>query len=404
MAINLILFSFYDIVNSTYNVGFTMIIERTPFFQRIQESFEIYNICAVLGPRQCGKTTLSHHYTKNIKEQVYFFDLEDPSHLDQLQNPKMTLDPLNGLIVIDEIQRRPDLFPYLRVLSDYSDKKFLILGSSSGDLLSQSSESLTGRIDYIELTPFNLSEVESFDRHWLMGGFPKSYLSSSYALSLKWRKNYITSFIERDLPSIDINLNSTTLWKLWNFLIHYHGQLINYSDIGRSLGVSDMTIRRYLDVLSKTFMVRLLEPWYENISKRQVKAPKVYIRDSGLFHSTLGIAEKEWHVHPKKGVSFEGYAIEEIIRKEGPLSKFYFWRTQAGAELDLFVIRDDGKRIGFEIKLSDAPTITKSMQTAIEDLKLDALYIVNPSDEFWRKSEKVSVLGIKKINNLDSLV
>eukprot|EP01035_Chromulina_nebulosa_P037508 gene37508-50627_t len=303
----------------------------------------------------------------------------------------MTLDSLNGLIVIDEIQRRPDLFPYLRVLSDYSDKKFLILGSSSGDLLRQSSESLTGRIDYIELTPFNLNEVESFDRHWLMGGFPKSYLSPSYATSLKWRKNYITSFIERDLPSIDINLNSTTMWKLWTFLSHYHAQLVNYSDIGRSLGVSDMTVRRYLDVLSKTFMVRLLEPWHENISKRQVKAPKVYIRDSGLFHSTLSIAEKEWYVHPKKGTSFEGYAIEEIIRKTGSEAKFYFWRTQAGAELDLLVIKD-GKRIGFEIKLSDAPTITKSMQTAIDDLNLDHLYIVNPSEEFWQKSNKISLL------------
>lgn len=376
-----------------------MIITRPHYLKQIQESFSLFKICAVLGPRQCGKTTLARQFTKNIKEPVYFFDLEDPSHLDQLQNPKITLDPLNGLIVIDEIQRRPDLFPYLRVLADYSDKKFLILGSSSGDLLRQSSESLTGRIEYIELPPFNLSEVDSFDKHWLYGGFPKAYLSS-YAASMKWRKNYIASFIERDLPSIDVNLNSSTMWRLWNFLSHYHAQLVNYSDIGRALGVSDMTIRRYLEILSKTFMVRLLEPWHENISKRQVKAPKVYIRDSGLFHSTLSVNENEWHIHSKKGTSFEGYAIEEITRKIGPDAKYYFWRTQAGAELDLFVLKE-GKKIGFEIKLADSPEITKSMKIALEDLDLDHLYIVNPSDDFWKKSEKISILGIKKIYSLD---
>lgn len=375
-----------------------MIITRNPFLKKIQESLDIFKVCAVLGPRQCGKTTLSRQFANSIKDPVYFFDLEDPSHLEQLQNPKTTLDPLNGLIVIDEIQRRPDLFPYLRVLSDYSDKKFLILGSSSGDLLRQSAESLTGRIDYVELTPFNLNEVESFDHHWLYGGFPKAYLSSNSA-SLKWRKNYITSFIERDLPSLDVNLNSTTMWRLWSILSHYHGQLVNYSDMGRSIGVSDATIRRYLDVLSKTFMIRLLEPWHENISKRQVKAPKVYLRDSGLLHSTIGVDEKDWHIHPKKGASFEGYAIEEIIRKIGTDAKCYFWRTQAGAELDLYVIKNN-KKIGFEIKFADTSDVTKSMAIALEDLNLDHLYIVNSSDQFWQKSDKISVVGIKKIYDI----
>jgi predicted AAA+ superfamily ATPase len=375
-----------------------MIIERLPFIKKLEESFDLYKIVAVLGPRQCGKTTLAQHFIKNSIGSHYFFDLEDPTHLDQLSNPKAALDPLNGLIVIDEIQRRPDLFPYLRVLSDYSDKKFLILGSSSGDLLKQSSESLTGRIDYIELTPFNLTEIDSFDRHWLQGGFPKAYLTS-YNASMKWRKNYLTSFIERDLPALDLNLNSITMRHLWNFLSHYHGQLVNYSDIGRSLGVSDMTVRRYLDVLEKTFMVRILRPWHENISKRQVKAPKVYIRDSGLFHSTLGVSENEWHVNPKRGVSFEGYAIEEIIRKLGSDAQVYFWRTQAGAELDLYVIIN-GKKIGFEIKLSDRPEITKSMRSSMEDLKLDYLYIVNPFDRIYQKEEKISVIGIKSLNLL----
>lgn len=376
-------------------------IERDSFLFKIKESFELYKICALLGPRQCGKTTLAREFIKSIKEPFYFFDLEDPSHLDQLKNPKLTLDPLNGLIIIDEIQRRPDLFPYLRVLSDYSDKKFLLLGSSSGELLRQSSEALTGRIEYIELTPFSLNEVESFDRHWLHGGFPKAYLSS-FSASQKWKKNYMVSFIERDLPAIDIQLNSTTMHHLWQFLSHYHGQLVNYSDIGRGIGVSDMTIRRYLDVLEKTFMIRFLLPWHENISKRQVKAPKVYIRDSGLFHSSIGVSEQEWFVHPKKGPSFEGYVIEEIIRYIGSDARYYFWRTQAGAELDLYVLKD-GKKIGFEIKLSDVPTITKSMKTAMTDLHLDHLYIVNLSNDYYQKSDKMTVIGIKQINQLSAL-
>lgn len=376
-------------------------IERDSFLSKIKESFELYKICALLGPRQCGKTTLAREFIKSIKEPFYFFDLEDPSHLDQLKNPKLTLDPLNGLIIIDEIQRRPDLFPYLRVLSDYSDKKFLLLGSSSGELLRQSSEALTGRIEYIELTPFSLNEVESFDRHWLHGGFPKAYLSS-FSASQKWKKNYMVSFIERDLPAIDIQLNSTTMHHLWQFLSHYHGQLVNYSDIGRGIGVSDMTIRRYLDVLEKTFMIRFLLPWHENISKRQVKAPKVYIRDSGLFHSSIGVSEQEWFVHPKKGPSFEGYVIEEIIRYIGSDARYYFWRTQAGAELDLYVLKD-GKKIGFEIKLSDVPTITKSMKTAMTDLHLDHLYIVNLSNDYYQKSDKMTVIGIKQINQLSAL-
>ncbi|MDP2193770.1 MAG: ATP-binding protein [Alphaproteobacteria bacterium] len=375
-----------------------MKIERDHFLSRIRESFDLYKICALLGPRQCGKTTLAREFIKSLNEPCYFFDLEDPVHLDQLKNPKLTLDPLDGLIVIDEVQRRPDLFPYLRVLSDYSNKKFLLLGSSSGDLLRQSSEALTGRIEYIELTTFSLKEVDSFDRHWLQGGFPKAYLSS-FEISRKWQKNYIVSFIERDLPALDLRLNSTTMYRLWQFLSHYHGQLVNYSDIGRGIGVSDMNIRRYLDILEKTFMIRLLLPWHENISKRQVKAPKVYIRDSGLFHSAIGITENEWFVHPQKGSSFEGYAIEEIVRFLGDDARYYFWRTQAGAELDLYVLKN-GKKIGFEIKLSDAPTITKSMKLAMTDLKLDHLYIVNSSNEYYQKTEDITVMGIKQITKL----
>ena len=301
---------------------------------------------------------------------------------------------MNSLIIIDEIQRQPELFPYLRVLADYSNKQFLILGSASGTLLRQSSESLAGRIDYIELTPFSLFEVEDVEKLWLRGGFPKSYLAKNDEYSLKWRKSYITSFIERDLPALGVSLNSTNMRKLWMMLAHCHGQLLNYSDLGRSLGITDMTVRRYMEILEQTFMIRLLQPWHENISKRQVKAPKVYIRDSGLLHALLGIEEEDWYVHPKRGISFEGFAIEEIIRKFVQQAECFFWRTQAGAELDLLVIKN-GKLYGFEIKHSDTPEITKSMHSALQDLKLEHLYIVTPAASSYKKTDKISILGIK---------
>lgn len=306
---------------------------------------------------------------------------------------------MSGLIIIDEIQRRPELFPYLRVLSDYSDKKFLILGSASGELLNQSSESLAGRIDYIELTPFNLTEVKDFEQLWFYGGFPKSYLARTDEASTKWRKSYIVNFVERDLPSFGLKLNPVMVRQLWMMLAHNHGQILNYSDLGRSLGVSDMNIRRYTEILSQTFMVRLLQPWRENISKRQIKSPKIYIRDSGLLHTLLGVHSKDWHVHPKRGNSFEGFVIEEIVRHFGEGCDYFFWRTQMGAELDLLVIKD-GKRYGFEIKHADQPSLTKSMHIALEDLKLDHLYIITPFDSVYPKSEKITVIGIKKLSQL----
>ncbi len=379
-----------------------MIIARNTLSSRITESLEIFPVCAILGPRQCGKTTLANFYVQQLNKNIktYFFDLEDPAHIDQLQNPKIALDSLSGLIIIDEIQRQPELFPYLRVLADYSDKQFLILGSASGSLLRQSSESLAGRIDYIELTPFNLIEVDNIKKLWLRGGFPKSYLAKNYEQSLKWRKNYITSFIERDLPALGVSLNSTNMRRLWMMLAHCHGQLLNYSDLGRSLGITDMTVRRYMEILEQTFMIRLLQPWHENIAKRQVKAPKIYIRDSGLLHSLLGIGEQDWYVHPKRGISFEGFAIEEIIRKFTYESECFFWRTQVGAELDLLIIKN-GKLYGFEIKYSDAPNITKSMHNALADLKLEHLYVIIPGNNSYTKTERVSAIGIQTLAKFD---
>lgn len=375
-----------------------MIVDRKSYIDKINETFDLFPVCAILGPRQVGKTTLAHSYIQQLERNIktYFYDLEDPIHLDQLKNPKTALDPLTGLIIIDEIQRLPELFPYLRVLSDYSDKKFLILGSASGTLLNQSSESLAGRIDYIELTPLSLSEVDSFEDLWLRGGFPKSLLAKNSQQSLRWRKSYINSFIERDLPYLGISLNTSAMRQLWMMIAHCNSQLLNYSDLGRSLGITDMTVRRYTQILEQTFMIRLLKPWHENISKRQVKAPKIYIRDSGLLHALLGIDEHNWYVQPKQGALFESFALEEIIRKFGNDCEYYFWRTQVGSELDLLVIKN-GKKYGFEIKYTDVPTITKSMHIATADLRLEHLYIITPSNQTYPKSSQITVLGMQTL-------
>lgn len=377
-----------------------MLIQRQRYIDQINKVYEVFPLCGLLGPRQCGKTTLAHQYADSLELPVYHFDLEDSSHFDQLQNPKTTLDPLQGLIIIDEIQRSPNLFPYLRVLADYSDKRILILGSASGQLLNQSSESLAGRIDYIELAPFSLDEVEDRDRLWAWGGFPKSYLAKNYQDSERWRKSYLNAFIERDLPSLGIQLNSLAMRQLLIMLAHCHGGLLNFSDLGRSLGLSDMTIRRYTEILSSTFMIRLLRPWHENISKRQVKSPKIYFKDSGLLHSLMGIHEENWPLHPKRGASFEGFVLEEIIKHFGSQEEYYFWRTQTGVELDLLMIKN-GKRYGFEIKLSDAPPVTASMHIAIEDLKLDHLYVVNALDAFYIKEERISIVGTNQLKNIN---
>lgn len=377
-------------------------ITRQHYIEQINEIYEIFPICGVLGPRQCGKTTLAHQYAASLDFPVHHFDLEDPAHADQLQNPKTTLDPLKGLIIIDEIQRNPGLFPYLRVLADYSDKKILLLGSASGLLLNQSSESLAGRIDYIELSPLSLDEVREMDRLWAWGGFPRSYLAKNFEASYRWRKSYINAFVERDLPALGIQLNMLAMRQFLTMLAHCHGGILNYSDLSRSLGVNDMTVRRYTEILVSTFMIRLLRPWHENISKRQVKSSKIYFKDPGLLHTLLGIHETSWTAHPKRGASFEGFALEEIIRHFGAQADYYFWRTQTGAELDLLMLKE-GKRYGFEIKLSDAPSITPSMRTALKDLNLDHLYIVNALNAFYQKEDRISVIGMNQLKNLHHL-
>jgi len=379
-------------------------IDRPGYLEQIQFQFEVHPVVAVLGARQCGKTTLAGMYADRYasSQPVIWFDLEDPTHLARLESPKLALEGLNGLVVIDEVQRVPGLFEVLRVLVDRRDNpaRFLILGSASRDLLRQSSETLAGRIGYIELTPFSVHEVgtDQTDKLWLAGGYPPSFLAKSDRVAAAWRKAYITTFLERDIPSFGFSIPPRALRRFWMMLAHYHGQTINYSELGRSFGASDNTIRNYLDILESTFMIRQLPPWYENISKRQVKSPKMYIRDSGIFHSLIGVEDKTALMfHPKLGPSWEGFAVESIIRshRAGP-GDCYFWSTHAGAELDLLVF-ESGRRIGYEIKHTDAPRMTRSLGIAQTDLKIDDLYVVYPGSERFPLDDRIHAAGLQSL-------
>ncbi|AIK96259.1 ATP-binding protein [Candidatus Odyssella acanthamoebae] len=374
-------------------------MDRSFFNNQIDFQFKIHSVCGLLGPRQVGKTTLAKKYSQHYSK-VHFFDLENPIDLARLENPMLTLTSLQSdLIIIDEIQRRPELFPILRVLVDEKPRKFLILGSASRDLLQQSSETLAGRIGYIELPPFSISETKEEKKLWLRGGFPRSYLASSDEQSYAWRQSYITTFLERDIPNLGFNIPPILMRKLWMMLAHYHGQILNASEIGKSLSISHHTVKKYLDILSGTFMIRLLTPWFENISKRQVKSPKIYLRDSGLLHALFGIhTEDQLQVYPKLGASWEGFALEEIIKEYHASSEeCYFWATQAGAELDLMIIKD-GKRIGFEFKHTDFPKVTPSMRIALETLKLDHLYVIFPyAHSSFPLADKITARGLNYV-------
>lgn len=379
-------------------------MDRSAYLKQIRFQFQVHPACALLGPRQVGKTTLAQIYAQSLEEDVHFFDLENPLDLARLENPMLTLEKLgNRLIIIDEVQRKPDLFPVLRVLIDRSERKqkFLILGSASRDLIHQSSESLAGRIGYIEVGPFSLDEVQDQSKLWLRGGFPLAYLADSEEMSYAWREAYIATFLERDLANLGFQIPPNQMRRFWMMLAHYHGQLFNSSEIAKSLGVSDHTIRRYLDILAGTFMVRILQPWHENLEKRQVKAPKIYFRDSGLLHTLLGLkSEKELLSYPKLGSFWEGFALEEIIRLLRSRSEeCYFWRTHAGAELDLLIF-SHGKRIGFEFKYSDAPKITSSMKNSWKDLKLDQLIVVYPGNITFPLSEEIIACGLQDVHAL----
>lgn len=375
-------------------------MDRAAWIARIDARFAVQPVVGLLGPRQCGKTTLARAYAENHPEiPVTRFDLEDPLDLAALANPRLALQDLNGMVIIDEIQRAPELFPLLRVLVDRPQQttRFLVLGSASRDLLRQSSESLAGRIGYIELTPFSLAETGSVakDRLWWRGGFPPAFLAVSDAASRQWRKDYIATFLERDIPALGIAIAPQSLRRFWTMLAHYHGQIVNFSELGRSFGAADTTIRRYLDILEATFMVRQLRPWHENINKRQVKAPKLYFRDTGLLHELLGIPDKSALItHPKLGPSWEGFALEEVVRaKASEPGDIWFWATHSGAELDLLITRDMCRE-GYEFKYTDRPATTRSMHSAIETLKLDRLTVIYPGERRMRLAEKIEAVGL----------
>lgn len=378
-------------------------MEREQYLAKIAARFEIQPVVALLGPRQCGKTTLARMYADQLAgTEITRFDLEDPTDLAALAEPKLILQDRKGLVIIDEIQRVPELFPILRVLVDRpaNPARFLILGSASRDLIRQSSETLAGRIGHIELTPFQLGETgaESLQRLWMRGGFPRAFLAASEDASRQWRKDYVATFLDRDLPALGISIPPQSLRRFWMMLAHYHGQLLNVSELGRSFGAADTTIRGYLDILEATFMVRLLQPWHENIGKRQVKAPKLFLRDSGLLHTIIGISDYDALLHhPKLGGSWEGFALEETVRGLAlDAQDVWFWATHAGAELDLLVIHD-GRRVGYEIKYTASPRTTRSMRAAIDTLKLDQLILVYPGERRLPLAENIEAMGLAEL-------
>ena len=373
-------------------------IHRDGVKTQIETALRRSRVTALLGPRQCGKTTLAREFVSS--DSVNYFDLEDPESLARLDQPKLALENLAGLVVIDEIQRKPELFPLLRVLADRQPNpaKFLVLGSAAPELLRQSSESLAGRIETLELSGFNLSEVgaAAMPRHWLRGGFPLSFLADRDEDSAVWRSRFISTFLERDLPASGMGISPVAMLRFWSMLAHYHGQTWNASEVAGAMGVSATTTRRYLDLLTHTFMIRQLQPWHENLGKRQVKAPKIYFRDSGLFHTLAHIkSEGDLLTHPKIGASWEGYAIEEVLRHYQP-DQEYFWATHNGAELDLMIFKD-GKRIGIECKRRDAPKLTASMKIAMEDLKLDQLLVIYPGRKAYPLGDSIQVLPLESL-------
>jgi predicted AAA+ superfamily ATPase len=377
------------------------LIDRPEPIQKISESFKIHPVTALLGPRQCGKTTLSRMIEK--EEPATFFDLENPIDMARLSAPMQALKELSGLVIIDEIQRKPALFELLRVLVDRPGNscRFLLLGSSSPELVKGISESLAGRIGFVDLAGFHLFETgtESLNQLWLRGGFPLSFLSGNQDESNKWREDFIRTFLERDIPQLGITIPAETLRRFWTMVAHYHANIWNGAEFARSLGTAENTARRYLDILSGAYMVRVLPPWFENIKKRQVKSPKIYIRDSGLFHSLIHILNYDYlQGHPKVGASWEGFALEQVVQSFNSRDT-YFWGTHAGAELDLMLVYN-GQRIGFEFKFADAPRTTRSMHIAIEDLYLSHLWIVYPGDQAYVLNDKITVIPLVKINSI----
>ena len=380
-------------------------LPRKELSERVRRALGRNPVTAIIGPRQCGKTTLARQLA--AQQPVEYFDLESPPDLERLAHPMTALEPLKGLVVIDEVQRKPELFPVLRVLSDRRElpARFLLLGSASPDLIRGSSESLAGRLEFVDMAGFNLDEVgaDSLRTLWWRGGFPRSFLAENDAASSAWRENFIQTFLERDIRMFGVQVPPITLRRLWQMLAHYHGQIWNASDISRSLGEAHTTVKRHLDILTGALMVRQLPPWFENLGKRQVKSPKVYLRDSGMLHALLGVESfTRLEGHPKLGASWEGFAIEEVLRVTGD-RQAYFWGTHSGHELDLMVFVN-GRRIGVEVKYGDAVSLTRSMHVALADLKLERLLVVHSGSKSYPLAPKAEAVSIAEVRNrLESL-
>lgn len=375
---------------------------RNEALSTLKAAFRVHPVVTLVGPRQCGKTTLAAEYTRRLGKRtpILHLDLEDPAALARLEQPMLALEETRGLVVLDEVQRRPDLFPVLRVLVDRGprDRKFLLLGSASGDFLRQGSESLAGRTAFLELTPFSAHERTTLSRLWLRGGYPRAYLARTDAAAFTWLDQYVSTFLERDIPFFGVRVPAPALRRFWLMLAHVHGQLFNASELGRALGASHTTIQHYLDILASTFMVRVLRPWHENLSKRQVKSPKIYFRDSGLLHLLLGLRSAAARdVHPAVGASWEGFALESVIRKlRLRADECYFWATHADAELDLLTFQGT-RRVGYEFKRADAPKVTKSMRQAQADLGLDHLYVVTPGKDRYTLDKGITAVGLSTL-------
>lgn len=375
--------------------------KRPDLFARVNKALTRSPVVMLLGPRQCGKTTLARQLVG--ERSPNYFDLERQAIANAMQEPELILDGLKGLVVLDEAQRVPQLFPHLRVLADRTRNpaKFLVLGSASPELARQAAESLAGRVEIIEVRGFDLGEVRptEMERLWLRGSFPRSFLASSLEESMAWRENFISAFLERDLGNMGFGASAVAMRRFWQMLSHYHGQIWNAAQMSNSLGISASSARNYLDALEQTFMVRRLQPWFINSSKRLVKSPKIYVRDPGLLHALVGISSmKQLWTHPQLGASWEGFALEEAIAAFRP-REAWFYATHKGAELDLF-FQHKGKRIGVEIKRTTMPTMTRSMHIALEDLQLDKLYLVHAGDLRLKLGQKVEAVPLSQLRTL----
>ena len=378
------------------------IIHRPVPLGRIRDAFSVHPVAALTGPRQCGKTTLAREIAAAAPGSTYF-DLESAVDRRRLATPEFALGSLKGLVTIDEVQRAPGLYEAIRVLVDRPDNaaRFLLLGSASPTLAKGVSESLAGRVGLVDLSGFDIAEAgpANWRALWTRGGFPRSFLAEDESGSALWRRNFVRTFLERDLPHLGIRVPAETLRRFWTMIAHYHGQVWNAAEFARALGANEGTARRYLDILAGAFMVRVLPPWFENLKKRQVKSPKVYLRDSGLLHALLGLSDADALAgHPKVGASFEGFAVEQVLAAFADADA-YFWATHGGAELDLF-LRHGGKRHGFECKLADAPGSTRSMRAALADLRLDHLWVLYPGDEAYAIDDAITALPVAQVAGL----